>query len=229
MKFQAMLLTCLTMILLISSNAVFAQLVDQTTTFQISPQHELSIIPSGSLTWNEDSSNTLTFNLTMSDYEFNNSEIKIITIVFIIIDEPSNQPITQIRNSTQISLTQYSNLIQYTPSFVTPVETDRFFVNVTLLAIPSGGGVDETQNFYSFRFPQESSIIVQRDNIVPAINLYGFPQGSFFANWLPFYFTSIFILISPIFVVLYSNYRSSKDKENFTKKNMNTLEETNND
>jgi len=193
-----------------------AQSQSDTITFQLSDDHEMEAVLSSNLVWEDGSTQTLVLNLTMSDFRVNNSEI-IVQVIQIIAFEEGGQGELLVQNTTEQKMKVNSRTVSYNELVNPPLGTDRFYLNVSIFAYPSGGGADEITEQYSFRFPEVDTIIVQRDNLVPLVDLYGLPPPSYFQFWLPIYAVFIFSLLLPSIVYGVYNINERRDRNSVSK------------
>jgi len=189
------------MIVLILISGVQAQSVGATKDYQVSPDHKLSVYAQGPLTYQDGGVGNFLVNFTMSDYRVQNSKINILYVQFLPVDAASGQAQSASTNATQESLTVANPSIVYNTTISAPRAVTRFYLNINFTVIPIGGGVNETQTTFTYRFPTDGAIVVQQNNLVPLVNLYGFPSGNFFSFWLPIYAVAVFALLSPAIVV----------------------------
>ncbi|MHA2504589.1 MAG: hypothetical protein ACXAE3_17175 [Candidatus Kariarchaeaceae archaeon] len=183
-------------IIFLLPTSVIAQTQGDPVSFNLSDDHTLDAFVTSSLVWEEGVDQLVKINFTMSDFKENNSEIHIqILQIFAIESGGGGELLGQ--NATEKVMTVANSSVEYSDSLQSPRAADRFYLNITFFAFPTGGGADETPDRYSFRFPEDSTIIVQRDNLVPVVNLYGFPPQSYFRFWLPIYGGFLVALLSP--------------------------------
>lgn len=174
-----------------------AQKLEGPVDFKLGTTHEMEIYTSSTLVWQEGKNELVTLNMTMTNYPTNVSTIEIQFVQIFSVEDTANAvPQAQVSNTTKISLS-VTNSSYELDQMVPPPTVDRFYLNITFSAAPIGGNASQTYKLYSYRFPATDTIIIERDNLVPVINLYGFPPGSFFSNWLPIYGFMLFIMSVP--------------------------------
>lgn len=166
--------------------------------------YEYTTVVSGHLTWPEGKIQYISLNFTLNQIPDNLSKIEIQLITFEFIgkindaDQVIDRPRTQ---NPEISLTNANSSTYVNQSLEAPSTADNFYLNITLFSRTVGNITQGVLIPYAVRFPEEGTILVDRDKLVPLINLYGFPPDTFFTKWLPVYGSLLFILLVPSLVV----------------------------
>jgi len=190
--------------------AVSAQTQSEPVDLPVSADHTISAYAASKLLWDTAPYHQVVVNLTMSEYRVNTSEINVISISFATVGSSGTEDFKT--NTTEMTMTTTNQTVEYVQQVATPKLSDRFYLNITITASPSGGGVSTDPVRVSFRFPKSDTIVVQRDELVPLVNLYGFPQSSFFVLWGPIYLIFIFFLLTPTIVFGFSKLRELRDR-----------------
>jgi hypothetical protein len=170
------------------------------------PNYEFSAFAQAPLIWYENSNQTLYLNLTINTLPDNISSIEINAIIFVIYSTDNDEDGVQVQGgyssqTPQQSFNTIGEEVQLQQTFLPTALADTFFINVTILARTKGNITQGENNPYSFRFPQQETILIDREsNLVPLINLYGFPPSSFFEKWIPIYLSAIFIMAIPAMI-----------------------------
>lgn len=174
--------------------------------FNMGPNYEFSAFAQAPLIWYENSNQTLYLNLTINTLPDNISSIEINAIIFVIYSTDNDEDGVQVQGgyssqTPQQSFNTIGEEVQLQQTFLPTALADTFFINVTILARTKGNITQGENNPYSFRFPQQETILIDREsNLVPLINLYGFPPSSFFEKWIPIYLSAIFIMAIPAMI-----------------------------
>lgn len=175
--------------------------------FNMGPNYDFSAFAQAPLIWNENSNQTLYLNLTINTLPDNISSIEVNAITFVIFSTDNDEDGVQIQGgfssqTPQQSFNTIGEEVQLQQTFLPTALADTFFINITILARTRGNTTEGENNPYSFRFPQQTTILIDRENnLVPLINLYGFPPSSFFEKWMPIYLSVIFIMAIPSMIV----------------------------
>ncbi|MDH5403834.1 MAG: hypothetical protein OEZ01_11825 [Candidatus Heimdallarchaeota archaeon] len=200
------------LIFLLSIN-VGAQGLVQDYNLTITEDHDLKVKITSQDLWDESGTGEIRISFNLTRYPTNTSIYRIHLLVVALIDDAATSiaPITQRSNSSQDGIdVESDSILLFTELFETP-NVDRFYFNITFYGRAIGGNNSETEtNLHSIRYPQDGPIIVVRDNIIPRINLYGFPPFSFFQRWLPFYGIFILMICSPGIIYGVNKYMHSK-------------------
>ncbi|MFV2015655.1 MAG: hypothetical protein ACC656_09525 [Candidatus Heimdallarchaeota archaeon] len=162
---------------------------------------EFEGVASARLVWPEGKRQTVELNLTNTLLPTNISRIFIARIEGIEtkVAISSTTPGIILSDSNQ---TAYLNQTMFPPDLA-----DQFYLNISLLV---GTSFDRDPRDHVIRFPDKGTILVDRDKLVPLVNLYGFPPSSFFSKFLPIYAMIITVLLIPGFYYSFSKLRRSK-------------------
>ena len=188
--------------------------------FNMGPNYDFSVFAQAPLIWNENSNQTLYLNFTINTLPDNISSIEVNAITFVIYNTDNDEDGVQIQGgfSSQTPQQSFSTIgeeIQLQQTFLPTALADTFFINVTILARSKGNITEGENSPYSFRFPQQETIFIDRENnLVPLINLYGFPPSSFFEKWIPIYLSAIFIMAIPSMITGVSILRDRRKLKN---------------
>ena len=186
--------------------------------FNMGPNYDFSTFAQAPLIWDENSNQTLFLNITINSLPDNISSIEINAITYVIYGTDTDEDGVYLAFSSdtpQQSLNTIGEEIQLEQTFIPTALADTFFINITILARTKGNVTEGENNPYSFRFPQQDTIFIDRENnLVPLINLYGFPPSSFFAKWIPIYLSAIFIMAIPSLIAGVSILRDRRKLKN---------------
>ncbi len=198
-------------LLLLPMGTAETQFIGITHTFTLAPKYELSSFTRASLIWDENSNQTISVNITITSLPDEISSIIIDAITYSIFAVDNNPKGTQINyesTTPQDTFSKVGDQMQYNHTMRAPTVSDNFFLNITLYARTSGNVTQGESKSYSYRFPENQTILVNRqNNLVPLINLYGFPPRSFFVKWLPFYLVAIVLIAFPGVISLLSRQK----------------------
>lgn len=207
----------LLLVLILSQDLAMAQteFIGDKHNFTLAPDYEMTAFAIAPLTWSASSNETVKVNVTLIKLpnEISSIEIQIITIRKFIVQNNEDTGTQEDFSSIvpQREIDTVGDELQFEKSVNTPILGDLFYLNITIYAITKGNTTQVDAKSYSFRFPEGNTILVNReDNLVPLINLYGFPPASFFQNWIPLYIVIIIFVLSPAYI---SGFYKVKDLE----------------
>ena len=155
-----------------------------------------------SLSWNTQQNN-VSVNFHLVEFGQNSSYVLFELINYKIILEEEN--ITK-----PIYLDSYPYINSTEPNFThevelsTPDEADDFLIEITIWMTNSSNLLElgpEYFQSYSIIFPQNGAIIVDREQLFPLIDLYGFPERSAFLSWFLIYLIVLTFMSSPAMVL----------------------------
>ncbi len=152
----------------------------------------------GKLVWPEGKRQVVELNLTKSLLPNNISRIYIDVITFDIIGniEGIDAQVDTALNTPEFILSETNQTAYLNQTLFPPDLADQFFINITMLV---GTSFNREARIHVIRFPDEGTILVDRDKLVPLVNLYGFPPSSFFSKFLPLYGIIVIVLLIPGF------------------------------
>ncbi|MHA2249517.1 MAG: hypothetical protein ACXAD7_04095 [Candidatus Kariarchaeaceae archaeon] len=213
-----------------NTTLVIAQSTGTPVEFTPAEGYTYTGVASSTLVWPEGKLQYFTLNLTLGEAPTNTSRIEIPLIAINFIGEINNiEAIVGTESLTpDIKLSNSNRSVLINQSLLPPEIVDFFYFNITLLSRTAGGNLTQPQPLpYNMRFPDSGTILVDRDKLVPLINLYGFPPRSFFAKWLPIYGGLLFLLLTPSIFVGISKlveYRISYNSKEETEEEVETNE-----
>ena len=165
----------------------------------------------GKLVWSEGKRQVVELNLTKSLLPNNISRIYIDVITFDIIGniEGIEAQIDTVLNTPEFILSETNQTAYLNQTLLPPDLADQFFINITMLV---GTSFNREARIHVIRFPDDGTILVDRDKLVPLVNLYGFPPSSFFSKFLPLYAIIVTVLLIPGFYYSISKLLRSRGK-----------------
>lgn len=215
----------LVIVVLLFTTISSAQVRPGSVEFDVGDLHSMIAFAEAPLSWDENDVELVNVTISLEDFPTNDSSIQIRLIQFFTVeDTPGAFPESQSVNTTEFEVTPQNRTIFVSQFLEPPASADRFYINITITAYPVGGGAVQDRENYSFRFPEDDTIFVSRDNLVPVVNLYGFPPGSYFRSWMPVYLTVLVLFSTPVLVTGYyrlsevvRNRRQETEEEETTK------------
>jgi hypothetical protein len=186
---------------------IHGQITGKKVLISPAPDYNLSTVTAGRLVWPEGKPQFMTINLTIELLPDNLSKIEVPLIIFAYMSSTggSDQIIDQEPVRPNIILSNSNKTVLVNATLLPPVAADRFYFNITLYVRSVGNVTQAEGNPFAVRFPDADSgtntILVDRDRVVPLINIYGFPPDSFFQKWLPIYGAALFLMVSPAIAV----------------------------
>ncbi|MCY3411684.1 MAG: hypothetical protein INQ03_08645 [Candidatus Heimdallarchaeota archaeon] len=220
MKSHHVLLPILLTFLLLPTGQSQSGFVGRAHSFTLAPDYSISSFTQAPLTWAEDSNVTVAVNVTLTDLpdQISSVQVDYVEIITYLLDNEEDSGIPE-RSFPIVPKEKFTEIDQETMFLIgveAPILKDLFYLNITLY-VRTLGNITQTQvERYSYRFPEDNTILVSRENdLVPLINLYGFPPRSFFENWLPIYLVVIVIILIPGYLAGISRIseRMSKKEE----------------
>lgn len=165
----------------------------------------------GKLVWPEGKRQVVEINLTKSLLPTNISRIYIDVITFELIGsiEGVNAQVGFASTIPEFILSETNQTAYLNQTLFPPDLADQFFINITMLV---GTSFNRENRVHVIRFPDEGTILVDRDKLVPLVNLYGFPPSSFFSKFLPLYAIIVTVLLIPGFYYSISKLLRSSRK-----------------
>jgi len=158
--------------------------------------YEFSSFAKSKLIWPEGKEQIVELNITLRIIPENISKIYIDVIAFVFIEIVGSTHVAReiVQEVPNIVLSNANTTLLINQSLFPPDRIDNFYLNITML---TGTSFQRTVRGQTFRFPDSGTIFVDRDKLVPLVNLYGFPPSSFFAKFLPLYGLILAIMIIP--------------------------------
>lgn len=182
-------------------------LEDPPVTFNLYPNYSMKVQATGDLIWNDGTNSTVKLAFQASNLPNDNVssiEISLLSFTYVMVTNNNDKKGTAVDFSSTVyerSLTNVSESINLNKTLTTPTIPDLFFLNITIYARTVGNFTQGQALTYVLRFPQNTAILVNRQQVVaPLINLYGFPPSSFFQKWIPIYLIMSAILLIPAFI-----------------------------
>ena len=190
------ILSLLLIILIFSSFSTSGLTTGAVKVFQPHIDYEFTGQASGQVTWADKSIQYVNLNITATKTPNNISRIYIDVVRMDLVGLVNGveTPTYGYQNATQAILSTTNNTLIVNASITTPTIFDRFYVKITITARSDG---NITRDDYTMRFPDSTGIVVQKNNVVPLIDLYGFPPNVFFNRFLPIYVILLFIVAIP--------------------------------
>jgi hypothetical protein len=169
--------------------------------------YEITAVARGNLLWPEGKQQIIDLNLTKTQLPTNISRIFIDVIAFEMIASIRGVDTTVDVSSItpEIILSETNQTAFVNETLFPPDLSDNFYLNISLSIRTSSNILLRP---HVVRFPDSGTILVDRDRLVPLINLYGFPPSSFFVKFLPIYGIIVIIMVIP--GVIYSISRLRK-------------------
>ncbi|MCE7737619.1 MAG: hypothetical protein GPJ54_22200 [Candidatus Heimdallarchaeota archaeon] len=204
---------------------VQSQVIGDIVTITPDEGFELEGQASGKLVWPEGKRQVVELNLTKTLLPTNISRIYVDVITFDIIGniEGIDAQVDTASTTPEFILSETNQTAYLNQTLFPPDLADQFFINITMLV---GTSFNRQVRLHVIRFPDEGTILVDRDKLVPLVNLYGFPPSSFFSKFLPLYAIIVTVLLIPGFYYSISKLLRSSRK---AKSSIIDEEENNND
>jgi hypothetical protein len=160
--------------------------------------YEFEGVAKSRLVWPEGKRQSVELNLTLTQVPTNISRIYVDVVTIDIIGniEGIEAQVDTATDAPELVLSQTNKTAFVNQTIFPPDLTDEFFINITMLV---GTSFNRDPRRFVIRFPDEGTILVDRDKLVPLVNLYGFPPSSFFSKFLPIYAAMILVLLIPGF------------------------------
>ncbi len=157
---------------------------------------EYSAFAKSKLNWPEGAQQVLELNVTLKLIPENISKIYIYVVSYIFVEIFNGIP-RQIEfdsDTPEIILSNSNKTVLLNKTLYPPDRVDHFYLNITM---STGTSLNTIARDRSIRFPDTGTIFVDRDKLVPLVNLYGFPPSSFFSKFLPMYGLILAIMVVP--------------------------------
>ncbi len=205
-------------ILLLNNTGAQTQFEGNTHIFNLGVEYEMSSFTKAPLKWTAESNETVYINVTLTQLPdiISSIEVQYITIKKYVVtnnDEIGTQEGFK-AIVTEQEFNQVGQEFSFKESIDTPILGDLFYLNITIFAFTKGNISQSESVPYSYRFPVDNTIIVDRENdLVPLINLYGFPPRSFFENWFPIYLAIIVLILTPAYIAGIYKIKSARNKK----------------
>ncbi|MHA1911877.1 MAG: hypothetical protein ACTSYA_09295 [Candidatus Kariarchaeaceae archaeon] len=196
--FTTILISTLFATLLFSPNIISVKAATDSYLIELPDGTNVTVQATSSLSWNTQSNN-VTINIHLVEFGTNSSYVifELINYKIILANEnlTNPYPLTSYPyiNSTE---TDYSHEVE----LITPDGADDFLIEITIRMTNSSHLIDLGSEYfqsYSIIFPEDGAIIVDREQIFPLIDLYGFPERSAFLSWFLVYFVVLTFMSSP--------------------------------
>ncbi len=188
------------------SNAVLSSKfnfeMDDSGFYQFSARAEAPIL------WKEGENALFNVSITIENLPKDNiSGITIVAINFILKTSREKRSNLLPESDSTFINQNYKNVsetITFTKALNPPSSVDQFIVVVEILAITTGNITQDINNpgSYSFIFPDDGDILVERPQAAALINLYGFPPTSFILAFLIIAFAIGLPMLIPGFVTV---------------------------
>jgi hypothetical protein len=200
----------ITLILISLSGGIFSaegQVTGDIVAITPDEGYEMTGFAKGKLLWPEGKRQTIELNLTKTLLPNNISRIFIDAIAFEMIAPISgvDTTIDAVTITPSIILSETNQTTYINETLFPPDLADNFYLNISL-SIRTSSNI--LLRAHVIRFPDAGTILVDRDRLVPLVNLYGFPPSSFFVKFLPIYGLIILVMVIP--GVIYSATALSK-------------------
>lgn len=196
MKYQIKGIIVLFFIILNSVHNVESQATSNPVTIVADDGFEYSAFAKSKLIWPEGAPQNLELNVTLKLIPENISRIYIYVVSYIFV-EIFNGIARQIEfdsDTPEIILSNSNKTRILNKTLYPPNRVDNFYLNITMSA---GTSFNTLARDRAIRFPDTGTIFIDRDKLVPLVNLYGFPPSSFFAKFLPMYGLILAIMVVP--------------------------------
>lgn len=189
-------LSILLFIVMSSSFNVDAQITGNPIIFSPDDGYEFSSFAKSNLIWPEGKKQIVELNITLKLIPENISIIYIVVIAYIFIEIVGGTHVQRdiVQDVPGLTLSISNTTLLINQTLFPPDRVDNFYLNITMLV---GTSRDRTARDQTIRFPDTGTIFVDRDKLVPLVNLYGFPPSSFFAKFLPMYGLILGIMVVP--------------------------------
>ncbi|MCG3217821.1 MAG: hypothetical protein KAR35_02390 [Candidatus Heimdallarchaeota archaeon] len=200
--FTSILISTLLATLLFSPNIVSVKAATNNYLIELPDGTNVTAQVTSSLSWNTQSNN-VTVNFHLADFGENSSYVIFEFIKYSII-------LTEENLTEYYSLTSYPYInasetdFSHEVELLTPDGADDFLIEITVRMTNSSRLIDLGSEFfqtYTILFPENGVITVDRDQVFPLIDLYGFPERSAFLSWFLVYFLVLTFMSSPALVL----------------------------
>ncbi len=162
----------------------------------------VTVQASSSLSWNTQKNN-ISVNIHLVEFSSSSSYVifELINYKLLLGGENLTNP-HPLTNYPYINSTEpdYSHEVELN----TPDNADDFFIEITIRMTNSSHLLDLGSEYfqsYSIIFPQNGAIVVDREQLFPLIDLYGFPERAAFMSWFLVYFLVLTFMSSPALVL----------------------------